>query len=225
MLKNPYIIFSLLPLVGYLAGSIPFGVIIAKLHGKDLRSNGSGNVGATNVGRVVGRKWGYICFLLDVLKGTVPTAVGGWLIGVYENVPTLMQQGAWLSVGAGCIFGHVFNIWLKFRGGKGVATSLGVLLGIFPYFTYPGLCTFALWIIVTLVTRYVSVGSIVAAAAFFPAFVIINFGKVNQLKLLGIFSVVMALLIIIKHTGNIRRLLQGSENKICSRGEKSAGVD
>lgn len=216
MLDNPLIMFTLLPAIGYLAGSIPFGIIIAKLHGKDLRSSGSGNVGATNVGRVVGRKWGYICFLLDVLKGAIPTAVTGWLIGAHGNVPTIMQQGVWLCVGAGCVFGHVFNIWLKFRGGKGVATSLGVLLGIFPYFTYPGLCAFALWIIVTLVTRYVSAGSIVAAAAFFPTFVIINFGNVNQLRLLGIFAVVMALLIIIKHTGNIRRLLRGTENKIRS---------
>jgi len=217
MLDNPYIMFTLLPAIGYLAGSIPFGIIIAKLHGKDLRSCGSGNVGATNVGRVVGRKWGYICFILDVLKGAVPTAVAGWLIGAYGNVPTIMQQAAWLCVGAGCVFGHVFNIWLKFRGGKGVATSLGVLLGIFPYFTYPGLCVFALWIIITLVTRYVSAGSVVAAAAFFPTFVIANFGKVNQLKLLGIFSVIMAMLIIIKHTGNIRRLFRGTENKIRSR--------
>jgi len=121
MLDNPYIMFTLLPAIGYLAGSIPFGIIIAKLHGKDLRSCGSGNVGATNVGRVVGRKWGYICFILDVLKGAVPTAVAGWLIGAYGNVPTIMQQAAWLCVGAGCVFGHVFNIWLKFRGGKGVA--------------------------------------------------------------------------------------------------------
>lgn len=209
--------FTLLPAIGYLVGSIPFGIIIAKFHGKNLCSSGSGNVGATNVGRVVGRKWGYICFLLDVLKGAVPTAITGWLIGAYGNVPTIMQQSAWLCVGAGCVFGHVFNIWLKFRGGKGVATSLGVLLGIFPYFTYPGLCAFALWIIVTLVTRYVSAGSIVAAAAFFPVFVVVNFGKVGRLKLLGIFSVVMGLLIIVKHTGNIRRLIQGTENKIRSR--------
>ncbi|MCK5114264.1 MAG: glycerol-3-phosphate 1-O-acyltransferase PlsY [Phycisphaerae bacterium] len=217
MIQDPLIMFTLLPAVGYLAGSIPFGIIIAKLHGKNLRSSGSGNVGATNVGRVIGRKWGYICFLLDVLKGAIPTAAAGWLIGAFDNVPTILQQGAWLSVGAGCIFGHVFNIWLKFRGGKGVATSLGVVLGIFPYFTLPGLCAFALWIIVTLVTRYVSAGSIAAAAMFFPAFVIFNIGKVNQLKLLGIFSVVMGLLVIIKHGRNIRRLLNGTENKIRSR--------
>ena len=166
MIDNPWILFAALPLAAYVIGSTPVGMIIAHYHNTDLRAKGSGNVGATNVGRVIGRKWGFLCFYLDVAKGFIPVLVASVLVrGDSADLPTATQQASMLGVAFGAIAGHVLSFWLKFRGGKGVATSLGVVLGVFPYFTYPGLCAFAIWIAVTLTTRYVSLGSIVAAGA------------------------------------------------------------
>jgi len=215
MIENPWILFALLPAAAYVIGSTPVGVIIAHFHNEDLRAKGSGNVGATNVGRVIGRKWGFFCFYLDVAKGLVPVLVASMLVcGESSALPTATQQASMLSVAFGAIAGHVFSFWLKFRGGKGVATSLGVVLGVFPYFTYPGLCAFAIWIAVTLISRYVSLGSIVAAAAFVALFAAFNFAHIAALWPLGTFAAVMAALIIVRHRTNITRLLAGTENKI-----------
>jgi glycerol-3-phosphate acyltransferase PlsY len=169
-------------------------------------------------------------------KGLAPVAIGGWvfrpggalsmsrslggdygaLFFAWGNAYDTVFQIMWLLIACAAIMGHVFNLWLRFKGGKGVATALGVVLGVFPYFTYAGLAAFALWIIVTLATRYVSVGSIVAAVAFVPLFVAFNLPLENVRKLapLGIFAAAMACLIIVKHRGNIKRLLNGTESKI-----------
>ena len=213
MTRNPFILFAVFPLAAYLIGSTPFGVIVARLHGVDLRKVGSGNVGATNVGRVVGRPWGYLCFFLDVAKGFLPVLAAGAVLRAGEEFPTLLDQAAWLAVGFGAIAGHVFSFYLKFRGGKGVATALGVVLGIFPYFTYAGLCALGIWIAVTLTSRYVSLGSMVAAVAFLPLFAAFNWPAAH-LWPLGAFAAAMVLLIIIRHRTNIARLLNGRENKI-----------
>jgi glycerol-3-phosphate acyltransferase PlsY len=224
MTENLWVFFVAFPLAGYVIGSTPFGPIIARFHGVDLRARGSGNVGATNVGRALGRRWGYLCFLLDVAKGLVPTLVAGMLLRLLNNFPTQVHQGAWLAVGLGCILGHVLSFWLGFRGGKGVATSLGVVLGVFPYFTYAGLAVFGLWAVVSGVSRYVSVGSITAAVAFWPLFAAINWFAMGlsprDLWPLGAFAAAMAVLIVFLHRGNIRRLLTGRENKI---GDEQAG--
>jgi glycerol-3-phosphate acyltransferase PlsY len=206
----------LFPLAAYVIGSTPFGVMIAWVHGRDIRKEGSGNVGATNVGRVLGRKWGYLCFLLDVAKGFGPAFAAVMLAGPREGVPSATEQAVWLLTGMGAILGHVLSFWLKFRGGKGVATALGVVLGIWPYFTYAGLAAFGLWIAVTLITRYVSVGSITAACAFVPLLVAFNWppGQIAQLWPLATFAGVMSLLIVFRHRANIRRLLTGTESKI-----------
>ena len=212
-MDNPFI-YILLPLAGYLAGSIPFGMIIGRLNGVDLRTVGSGNTGATNVTRVLGKAWGYSCFLLDVAKGFGPVFATGLMVHGMRQVPTLPQQALWLAVGVGCILGHVFSFWLKFRGGKGVATALGVVLGIYPYFTFVGLVAFALWILVTLASRYVSVGSIVAAVGFLVLFAAFYFRRLAELWPLGAFAAAMMALIIVRHRGNIQRLRAGTENKI-----------
>ena len=211
----------LLPLGAFLAGSIPFGLLIGKLRGVDIRKSGSGNIGATNVGRVLGKKYGYVCFMLDVAKGFFPVLVAGMIIRngqqwTSQNPPAGFQQVCWLLVACAAICGHVFNIWLKFKGGKGVATALGVVLGVFPYFTYAGLAAFAIWIIVTLASRYVSLGSITAAVAFVPLFVAFNWPMEHVMKLapLGIFAAAMAALIVVRHRANIKRLLGGTESKI-----------
>jgi glycerol-3-phosphate acyltransferase PlsY len=216
-----FIAMVLFPLGGYLAGSIPFGLLVARMKGVDIRKAGSGNIGATNVGRVLGKRWGYLCFFLDVMKGLIPVLGFGIYFGRDASLRGL--QIIWLCVACAAIMGHVFNIWLGFKGGKGVATAFGVVLGVFPYFTYAGLAAFAVWIIVTLATRYVSVGSIVAAVAFVPLFAAFNLPLENVEKLapLGMFAAAMACLIIIKHRGNIKRLLNGTENKI---GKKKTSV-
>ncbi len=198
------------PLIGYIIGSIPFGMLIAKAKGVDLRKAGSGNVGATNVGRTLGKKWGYLCFFLDVGKGLV---CGAGAMAVTSSEPTVLAQAIWLATGCGAILGHVFSFWLRFRGGKGVATSLGVVVGIYPYFTFAGLIAFAIWIAVILISRYVSLGSIVSALAFVPLFLGFNWPG-TDLWPLGSFALMMVALIIIRHRSNIGRLIAGTENKI-----------
>ena len=128
-----------------------------------------------------------------------------------------------MCVGAGCVLGHIFSVYLRFRGGKGVATGLGVVLGIYPYFTWAGLAVFALWIVVTLLSRYVSLGSIAAAVAFVPTFVAFNYKIIRDLQPLGAFAVVIVLLIILRHRTNIRRLLAGTESKIGRSSRPGAG--
>jgi glycerol-3-phosphate acyltransferase PlsY len=212
----------LLPILGYLAGSIPFGVILARLHGVNLRQVGSGNVGATNVGRALGRRWGVFCFLLDVLKGTGPVLLAGAWLGAMGGTPSLGTQGLWLGTAAGCVLGHVFPVWLRFRGGKGVATSLGVVLGIWPFFTLAGLAAFGVWIVVTGLSRYVSLGSIVAAVTFMGFFIALHLGELGELWLMTTVAAVLVVLVIVRHRANIVRLLRGEENRIGR--SKSAGT-
>ncbi len=220
-MTHPVVLFVVIPLVSYLIGSVPFGLLLGKLKGIDIRQHGSGNIGATNAGRVLGRGWGYTCFLLDVAKGFAPVFIVGWAIrpsGV--DVPDIASQCSWLLAGIGALLGHVLPVWLKFRGGKGVATGLGVVVGFWPYLTVAGLIAFGLWIMVTGISRYVSLGSVVAAGVF-PLLV----AGVNRLSLgswqataslwpLGIFALAMPTLIIYRHRSNIARLVAGTENKI-----------
>jgi len=196
----------------YLAGSVPFGVIVARAKGVDLRKVGSGNVGATNVARTLGKRWGYLVFGLDMLKGLLPVALAGvWLAP--DRPPSPPQQGLWLGVGLAVIAGHVFSIFLGLRGGKGVATALGVVLGIYPYFTWAGLAAFALWVAVLLVSRYVSLASIVAALAFGPLLVVFNLRQAGRLWPLMTFAAAIIVLILVRHRTNVRRLLAGTENR------------
>lgn len=203
-------------LAGYLVGSVPFGLLAGRLKGIDIRQHGSGNIGATNAGRVLGRGYGVAVFALDLLKGLVPVAVAGQVLqGRAEHVAFLW---VWLSVAGACILGHMFPIYLGFKGGKGVATSLGVILGIYPYFTWPGLIAFGLWILVTGTTRYVSLGSVVAAGAFPIIFAVFAggglYGSEGTLWPLQLFAIIMGVLVIYRHRSNLRRLAQGTEAKI-----------
>lgn len=222
MTLHPAILYGAFPLAGYAVGSVPFGVLIARSRGVDLRKAGSGNVGATNVGRVLGRKWGYLCFLLDFAKGFLPALAAGLVLrgqpDFYEGAaPAGGYQAAWLAAGCGAILGHVFSVWLRFRGGKGVATSLGAVVGVWPYLTLPGLAALGLWILVTLTSRYVSLGSIVAAAAFVPLLAgfaaVLGWGTAGLWPFMA-FGGAMAGLILLRHRANIRRLLAGRENRI-----------
>ena len=206
----------------YLCGAVPFGLLIGLARGVDVRTRGSGNIGATNVGRVLGRSWGLLAFACDVLKGLLPVWLAGrWLAARADAGPLAAHDAfVWMAVAAAAILGHVFPVYLRFRGGKGVATALGAMLGVWPYFTWPGLAAFVLWIAVTGVTRYVSVGSIVAAGAFpllFAAAVGLaggRWGSSENLWPLYLFAVVLALLVVYRHRGNVQRLLAGTESKI-----------
>jgi glycerol-3-phosphate acyltransferase PlsY len=209
--------FLVIILAAYLLGSVPFGVMIASAHGKDLRSIGSGNIGATNVARALGRKWAYLCFLLDVLKGLLPMLIAKSL--VHEtNLATL---SLWLAAGCAAVIGHVFPIYLRFKGGKGVATSVGVILGLYPYYTIPGLIAFLVWLIFVLIWRYVSLASIAASLAFPIALIAtISFNNdwhFTQLWPIIIVALAMPLLVILRHVENIKRLLEGSEAKILQK--------
>ena len=219
-----YIIFVPAIIGAYLLGSIPFGLLIAKAHGKDLRSIGSGNIGATNVSRALGRKWAYVCFALDVLKGVVPMLVTLSLArgsSSESQTEKVILLWLWLAVGCGAILGHIFPIYVKFKGGKGVATSFGVALGLWPYYTICALFAIAIWIVAVLIWRYVSLASI-AASVTFPIVLILaivlkpGWDFISLWPLL-IVATAIPLMVIIRHRENIKRLLAGTESKILSR--------
>ena len=227
MTVDNLIFIGILALVAYLIGAIPFGLIISKLKGVDIRQHGSGNIGATNVTRTLGKRYGYTCFLFDVLKGFVPTILAGMQIAsrlavetesgdTLSGIETTEGQIAWLAIGTASIIGHVFPVYLKFKGGKGVATSLGVVLGIWPYFTITGLVIFLLWAAIWGWTRTVSIASIIAAALFPAVLAILTFRipdwNFKDMHPLFIFSTLLSLLVIIRHKSNIIRLLAGTEN-------------
>lgn len=202
----------------YLCGSIPFALLIGLARGVDVRQVGSGNVGATNVGRALGRKWGVLCFILDVLKGLLPVLIGGMTLG-YANRLDLPPEEAWrwLALGAAAVLGHVFPIWLKFKGGKGVATGLGVLLGFWPILTLPGVGSAILWVTLVLTLRYVSLASMAGAVAL-PIFAFIHaqLTAPQPMDRVPFFVVgaALALLVVVRHRANISRLIAGTEHRI-----------
>ena len=207
--------FVLLIIAAYLIGSIPFGLIISKCFGSDIRKVGSGNIGATNLARTIGKKWGCLCFILDAVKGFVPTMIASKVLGSEINAVNI---GIIIATGSAAICGHVFPLYLKFKGGKGVSTSFGVALGIWPYYTVCALVSLATWLVVTFTTRYVSLGSIVAAIVF-PvtmslAIIFINAWKLSQIWPLLLASFLISFVLIFLHRSNIQRLFQNRENKI-----------
>lgn len=221
--------WALLMLGAYLAGSIPFGLLIGKACGIDVRTQGSGNIGATNVGRVLGRRWGFTCFGLDVAKGFVPTMGAGLIEGVW-NASTISsaQAGAWLGVAACAVIGHMFPVWLRFKGGKGVATGLGACLGVHPFLSIPALSSLAVWIVCVKLTRYVGLSSSLAAVSL-PLLVWVWHGAGMWSRLTGheshgegmvVFiggTAVLAGVVLIKHRGNLVRTMKGTEPKTGGR--------
>ncbi|MEJ2626286.1 MAG: glycerol-3-phosphate 1-O-acyltransferase PlsY [Pseudolabrys sp.] len=196
-------------LFGYLCGSIPFGLILTRLTGgPDVRSIGSGNIGATNVLRTGNKKIAAATLLGDILKGTVAVLVTSY---VARSVPALgLSPYAPLAAGLGAFLGHLFPVWLKFKGGKGVATYIGVLLGLF----WPAMLIFcAIWLGVAFATRYSSLSALVASALTPAALYLLGQPHIAVLFL------VLTVLLWVMHRGNIQRLLAGEEGKI---GAKSA---
>jgi len=196
----------LLSIVGaYLMGSIPFGLIVARAVKRiDIREHGSKNIGATNVARVVGNKWGILVFALDVLKGILSVLLPRlWLTHDSSSI-------LYLGFGAMAILGHTFPIWLLFRGGKGVATSLGVFLA---FCWLPTLISFGIWLAIFSKTRIVSLASLFAAGLF-PVFVFFFERSRSAFPWLLTLSLILALFIVMTHKENIRRLLRGEEESM-----------
>lgn len=205
-------------LTAYLAGSIPFGLLVARMvAGIDIRTQGSGNIGATNVGRLLGAKWGVTVLLLDALKGLLPV----WLIpmALAGDDPARLILLRVLA-GVATILGHMFPCWLGFKGGKGVATSLGVVVMIAPVASLAALAGF---IVGMLLSRIVSLSSIVASIAFAVCQMLrldVDPLVPAQLPVI-LFSLAVPLLIIARHWSNIGRLLRGEEKRFQFGGRKT----
>jgi glycerol-3-phosphate acyltransferase PlsY len=190
------------------------------MRGVDIREAGSRNIGATNAFRVLGARWGALVFLLDVAKGWV-AALGPRLLtgsGPGTLAPSLLAPT--LAAGLAAILGHVFTPWLRFRGGRGVATSLGVFLGIMPV---PTLIALGTWVALLLLSKRVSVGSIGAALAY-PVLVWLLPPRGIPRAPVAWVALVVAALVIVRHAANIRRLLSGTEPPILGRGSKPAAT-
>jgi acyl phosphate:glycerol-3-phosphate acyltransferase len=191
-------------LAAYLLGSVPFGLIAGfKIKGLDIREHGSKNIGATNVSRVVGKKWGIAVLLLDAAKGYVACVLPAFF---GQSLAFPFQ----LLLGISAILGHSFPVWLKFKGGKGVATSLGVFLAIA---WIPTLITFGLWIVCFAITHIISLSSLVAAVIF-PIMITWRYAGTPGIKFLLPISITLALFIFSTHRANIQRLRQGTEKKL-----------
>lgn len=200
-------------LLGYLSGSIPAAVWVGRIVGGiDIRRQGSGNAGATNVARVLGVRWGILVGLIDILKGFIPvfllSAVAGRELGI-------SAANAGLAIGIAAILGHVFPLFAGFKGGKGVLTALGVFTALLPF---EAACGAAIWALVFALWRIVSLGSIVAVASFAILVAVRRYalGTPHPTALV-IASLLIAALVLITHRENISRLIRGEEKRFASK--------
>ncbi|PWU07658.1 MAG: acyl-phosphate glycerol 3-phosphate acyltransferase [Verrucomicrobia bacterium] len=198
-------------LAAYLLGSIPTGYLVGKLYGKDLRKEGSGNIGATNVVRVLGKKWGYLVFIVDFLKGSLA------VLCAFALAKDSTQR-EWLALVAAilAILGHNFPIWLKFRGGKGVATTAGVILVLLPRLVF--IAAAIVWGLVFFTTRYVSLASLLASIVIpVTCGILYWFGKLSLLFLW--ISLGICALVIWRHRSNLTRLYAGTESRFIKKND------
>ena len=197
----------LLTLIAYLLGSVPTAVMVSRrFFNIDIREYGSGNAGATNVYRVMGSKWGTLVMIADMLKGVLAVQLA-LLLPDYEPEGMAFQNLQTL-LGLAAVIGHIFPIWADFRGGKGVATIFGMVLGISPLTAVGCVSVFSL---VLFLTRFVSLSSILASISF-PIFILVVFNVDNPLY--RVFAITVALLVLLTHQKNIGRLLKGKEGKL-----------
>lgn len=208
--------YILTVLIAYLLGSIPTGFLVAKARGVDIRTVGSGNIGATNVFRILGKAAGVFVLVVDAAKGwlavfVVAKLVSGWF---YPEPGSPALEWFRLCAGIAAILGHNYTCWLHFKGGKGIATSAGVLVALVPK---PLLVVLAIWIIIFALSRYVSLASIVAALSL--PFAAWAFGETRTIILV---TAALAALAIYKHKANIQRLINGTENRIGAKKGSSA---
>jgi glycerol-3-phosphate acyltransferase PlsY len=193
--------------LAYLIGSIPTSVWVSRyFFGIDIREYGSGNAGATNTFRVLGPKWGTVVMIVDMLKGTAAVSLVH-LLPQYADSETLFLN-LQICLGLASVLGHIFPIWAEFRGGKGVATLFGLVLGISPW---TALSCSGVFLLVLFLTRFVSLSSILASIAF-PIFILVIFNVDNPIY--RVFAIAVALMVVLTHQKNIGRLLRGSESKV-----------
>ena len=211
-------------LCAFIAGSIPFGVLIARARGINIQEHGSKNIGATNVGRVLGKKLGIICFVLDVLKGSIPVFVVGSLAGTFgkqlDSIGT-NDMLLWIAVVFAALLGHMYPPWLNWKGGKGVATTFGGMIAMWPLLTVPVLLSMGVWILSLVLSKIVSLASVVAAAVL-P---IMTIGWVywqtgslsiaHSWPMIGV-TTLIASLVLWKHRSNIQRIALKQEPKLGS---------
>ena len=221
------------PIIALIAGSIPFGLLIAKAKGVNIREHGSGNIGATNVLRIIGKPYGIACLILDFMKGFLPTLIAANIylivdknpqiaIESLQNLATIFSTAdAWkaqtlvILAGLAAILGHNYCPWIGFKGGKGIATSGGVLVALMPVGV---VVLIAIWLLCFLTTRYVSVASIVAALSvpFVTIYGSYRHGYIADgtwNKPLFIFSIIIAFLAVWRHRSNIKSLIAGTEHR------------
>ncbi len=212
---NPVLAIFLCAVGGYVSGATPFGYLAGKLKGLDIRQHGSGNIGATNAIRVLGKGIGIPVFILDLLKGWLPIWLAKtWLVSM-PDAAALISTAA-VVTGFAAVLGHMFTFWLSFKGGKGVATTAGVLLGIAPLAMLGGL---VVWLAFFFITRYVSLASMMAGVGVFGTLLISMIcAGTWDFVLLG-FGLLVMILVIVRHRGNITRILAGTEPKA---GQKKA---
>ena len=201
------LVFAAVVLISYLLGSIPAGYLAGRIAGIDIRHAGSGNIGATNVTRVLGKRYGYPVFVVDFLKGLMAVSIS---IFIEKRVQPVLVPTELLGIVAAisCVIGHSFPVWLSFKGGKGVATSMGALFGLVPFVALIGV---AVWVITFEMTRYVSVASMTAALAVPVSILILIPLKQTGGAVLLYFSICLAALVIFRHRSNLSRLVRGTE--------------
>jgi glycerol-3-phosphate acyltransferase PlsY len=195
--------------VGYFFGSFPAGYFAGRLAGVDVRSQGSGNIGATNVLRVLGKRWGYPVFAIDVVKGFAAVRLAFVLIKYWPAAQPYAEHLAILTAMMSVV-GHMFPIWLGFKGGKGVATTAGALFGLMPW-VVP--CIFLIWYIVFQTTRYVSLASIIAAIALPIVAALFARWRFIDTWALVYFCILIMVLVLWRHRSNFSRLLKGTEQR------------
>lgn len=195
--------------IGYLFGSFPAGYLAGRIVGVDVRTQGSGNIGATNVLRVLGKGWGYVVFFLDAFKGFAAVRLTFFLT---QRMPSTQPYAEYFAILSAvmCVVGHTYPIWLGFKGGKGVATSAGALFGLMPLAAIIGMF---IWIVTFEISRFVSVASLIAACAL-PAVVgLLIHWKMIEGRGLLYFSFFIAVLVVWRHRSNFSRLLKGTEQR------------
>jgi acyl phosphate:glycerol-3-phosphate acyltransferase len=207
------ITFFAVALGSYLIGSIPSGYLAGRLAGIDIRATGSGNIGATNVTRALGKRYGYPVFLADFSKGIgavlITKVISHYLFGS-PNLTQLLQ----VLAGFFCVLGNAFPVWLHFRGGKGMATSAGVIFGLMPL---PALVGVVVWVVTFATTRYVSLASIAASIAMPLLVIAMMYFRVITEPLLLYVSTGLAALVVLRHRSNISRLIHGTEDRVRRR--------
>jgi glycerol-3-phosphate acyltransferase PlsY len=228
-------VYALLLAGAFLAGSVPFALLVGLARGIDIRQHGSRNVGATNAVRVLGKPLGVLAFALDALKGAVPVVIAGALLGTMGKGAAQAGAGVallWLGVAVAAVLGHMFSPWVGFKGGKGVATGFGALGAMWPPVLPAAIAGIVLWYVVMRLSRYVSVASI-AAAALLPALVALT---PMTFRALGagwatwtvwpyvLVTGVLGALVIVRHRANIARLRAGTENRVGAKPAPAGGA-